>query len=356
LCLNLELYYKRRKYRHKTRELNNQLGLEYVQDIRRLFVDNSSFLTQNQMVSPWLTDCYKPFDFTNIAGQPHDLPTSLEKMLVFHGDNAIGAKEHWDAFMDYVRSLGIAHLDVLYKCFSLSLKKDARNWFLGLPDNSINSLDACRNAFFDRWLERKDSRFLLNALTNIKRNENEIVDEFNLRFDKIVQDIPQTHQPNPTSILLYYLNSFQGQFNFFLNEANPNDLMEAKKKIRVWMTIGLYQGKPDILNPPRAKDDPKPKVFHSTKPSPDPFTAILEGMKRLEMNFTQTMSTLQNRLVQLREINNKTSFLLEMGIGALLQVKDLPQHWIQPICFEHECLTIVKLVMVSMMKNLCQVH
>jgi hypothetical protein len=59
-------------------------------------------------------------------------------------------------------------------------------------------------------MERKDSRFLLNALTNIKRNENEIVDEFNLRFDKVVQDIPQTHQPNPTSILLYYLNSFQG--------------------------------------------------------------------------------------------------------------------------------------------------
>jgi hypothetical protein len=57
-------------------------------------------------------------------------------MHVFHGDNVIGAKEHWDAFMDYVRSLGIAHLDVLYKCFSLSLKKDARNWFLGLPDNT----------------------------------------------------------------------------------------------------------------------------------------------------------------------------------------------------------------------------
>jgi hypothetical protein len=46
-----EIYYKRRRYRHKTRELNNQLGLEYVQDIRRLFVDNSSFLNQNQMAT-----------------------------------------------------------------------------------------------------------------------------------------------------------------------------------------------------------------------------------------------------------------------------------------------------------------
>jgi len=150
-----ELYYRRRKYRHKTRELNNQLGLESVQDIRRLFVDNSSFLNLYQMAAPWLTDCYKPFDFSNIAGQPHDLPVSLENIPVLHGDNAISDKEHWDAFMDCVGTLEIAHLDVLFKCFSLSLKKDARNWFLGLLDNSIDSLDACKNAFFDKWLERK---------------------------------------------------------------------------------------------------------------------------------------------------------------------------------------------------------
>jgi hypothetical protein len=99
-------------------------------------------------------------------------------------------------------------------------------------DNSINSLDACKDAFFGRWLEKRDSRFLLNALTNMRRNENETMDEFNLRFDKIIQDIPQSHQPTPTTILLYYLNSFQGQFNFFLNEAKPTDLMDAKKKLR----------------------------------------------------------------------------------------------------------------------------
>jgi hypothetical protein len=50
-----------------------------VQDIRRLFVDSSSFLTHNQMGAPWLIDCYKPFDFINIVGEPHDFPTSLEK-------------------------------------------------------------------------------------------------------------------------------------------------------------------------------------------------------------------------------------------------------------------------------------
>jgi hypothetical protein len=86
-----------------------------VQDIRRLFVDNSIVLNQNQMVSPWLTDCYKPFDFSNIASQPHELPKSLENMPLFHGDNVVSANEHWDAFMDFARTLGIEHLDVFYK-------------------------------------------------------------------------------------------------------------------------------------------------------------------------------------------------------------------------------------------------
>jgi hypothetical protein len=44
------------------------------------------------MATPWLIDFHKLFDFINIADQPHDLPTSLEKMHVFHGDNAIGPK------------------------------------------------------------------------------------------------------------------------------------------------------------------------------------------------------------------------------------------------------------------------
>jgi hypothetical protein len=137
----------------------------------------------------------------------------------------------------------------LFKCFALSLKKDARKWFTGLPDNSINSLDGCRDTFFSRWLERRDSRFLLNALTNMKRNENETIDEFNLRFNKIIQDIPHDHQPTPTTILLYYLNAFQGQMSFFLNQAKPIDLMDAKAKAKSIEDNLVLSGNLDILAP-----------------------------------------------------------------------------------------------------------
>lgn len=58
------------------------------------------------------------------------------------------------------------------------------------------------------------------------------MDKFNLRFDKLVYDIPHDHQPTPTIVLLYYLNAFQGQFSFFLNQSKPTDLKDAKAKAK----------------------------------------------------------------------------------------------------------------------------
>jgi hypothetical protein len=131
-----------------------------------------------------LADAYKPLDFSNITGYPHAMAATTNKILVFHGNNVIGAREHWDAFMEYINDMGIDHLDLLLKCFSLSLKMDATKWFQSLPDHSIDSIEACKNVFFDKWMEKKDLRFLFRCFD---------------RFDKIVQDILSTHQPSVSS-------------------------------------------------------------------------------------------------------------------------------------------------------------
>jgi len=81
------------------------------------------------------------------------------------------------------------------------------------------------------------------------------MDEFNLTFDNIIQDIPRDHQPIPATLLLYYLNSFQGQFRFFLNQAKPTDLMDAKAKAKSLNDNWVLAGKPDILTPPRAREN-----------------------------------------------------------------------------------------------------
>jgi hypothetical protein len=56
------------------------------------------------------------------------------------------------------------------------------------------------------------------------------------------------------------LNSFQGHFNFFLNESKPKNLTKAKKKAKSLDDNWTLSGKLDILSPPRARVDPKPKV------------------------------------------------------------------------------------------------
>jgi hypothetical protein len=86
-------------------------------------------------------------------------------------------------------------------------------------DNNINSLEGGKE---------KESIFLLNALTSVKRNENKTMDGFNSRFDKSVHDIPHNLQPTLATILLYYLNAYQGQFNVFLNQSKPINLREAQ--------------------------------------------------------------------------------------------------------------------------------
>jgi hypothetical protein len=75
--------------------------------------------------------------------------------------------------------------------------------------------------------------------------------------------------------------------------------MDAKRKSKSIDDNWVLVGKPNILTPPRARADPKPRTVHTVEPDPDPPTAILEGMKRLETNFLQTTNVLQNRIVQM---------------------------------------------------------
>jgi hypothetical protein len=116
----------------------------------------------------------------------------------------------------------------------------------------------------------------LNALTNFKRNENENVDEFNNKFDKIVQDTPQTHQPTPATFWMYCMNDFQGNFSFFLDDVNSIDLIDVKKKSKSLDESWNLSGNPDILSPPKTKIHHKKKHSPTTKPPPNPTMLLVE--------------------------------------------------------------------------------
>jgi hypothetical protein len=175
-------------------------------------------------LQPWVTNAYKALDMSRIQGYPHNMPDKFEKWLPkFSRNNVITAQDHLSSFYNV---LGI-HLvpneseDVVMKLFSISLEENARSWFNSLPEKSIKSWQAFHDAFMKRWAIRKDGRLFLTQFHEIKRKDNESMKEFDQRFDKLVEQIPDDLKPRDGAILLQYTNAFDGTIWFHAKRQIP---------------------------------------------------------------------------------------------------------------------------------------
>ena len=140
-----------------------------------------------------MTKFYKPLDFSQIAGAPHDiLNDAIKKLPMFEGNNATTTKTHLRNFerhlVSYCNSASANHEDVKMKLFALSLEDDAAEWYGNLGDDSYKTLNEFLEGFKKNWGEKKEQRHLLAALHNIKKMENETIDEFNTKFRRVVVD------------------------------------------------------------------------------------------------------------------------------------------------------------------------
>ena len=114
----------------------------------------------------------------------------IEKLPTFQGNNVISASSHLSTFskclLSWCQDAPIQHDDVYMNLFSLSLKEDACDWHNNLANDSYNSWDSFKKGFLEIFGERKEPRFLLNALHSIKRNENETMEEFNKKIEMLL--------------------------------------------------------------------------------------------------------------------------------------------------------------------------
>jgi len=69
---------------------------------------------------------------------------------------------------------------------------------------------------------------MLTQFHEIKKKENEAIREFDQRFGKLVECIPDDLKPRYGDILLQYNNAFDGQFGFILRDKFPKTLEEAQ--------------------------------------------------------------------------------------------------------------------------------
>ena len=110
------------------------------------------------------------------------------------------------------------------KLFALSLEDDATEWYVDLGDDSYKTLNEFLEGFKQKWGEKKEPRHLLAALHNIKKMENETMDEFNTKFRRLVAYFPNEIKPKDASILISYIKAFTGDLRYRLRDKEPVNL------------------------------------------------------------------------------------------------------------------------------------
>ena len=77
-----------------------------------------------------------------------------------------------------------------------------------MPPGSVDGYDTFTRKLIEDWSAKPENRFLLNQLFEVKKKENETIHEFNIRFEKLVSNVPQYLRPTAQAILILYLNAF----------------------------------------------------------------------------------------------------------------------------------------------------
>ena len=74
---------------------------------------------------------------------------------------------------------------------------------------------------------KERTKTFASCLHNIKKMENETMDEFNTKFRRVVVDLPNDIKPRDASILIYYIESFTGDLRYQLRDKESADLKTA---------------------------------------------------------------------------------------------------------------------------------
>jgi hypothetical protein len=153
----------------------------------------------------------------------------------------------------------------------------------------------------DRWGDKKDDRHLLAALNSSQKKENETMEEFNKRFNDLVESLPQTIKPPDASILIYYMEDFEGEIRYQLRDKEPTSLKDAQKyaiKINKNMQDVKKSNLPDFPRRTSSKpNEEKRKKVENQEPSNDGIKELTQLIKKMEINHANQMVAMQNRLI-----------------------------------------------------------
>jgi hypothetical protein len=97
--------------------------------------------------------------------------------------------------------------------FVYSLEGDAVEWFIDFFVAKFSIFEEILNEFRKRWSDQKEHRFQLAALTTVV--------EFNTKFNSLVKSLHKDIKPSNTTILIYYIEAFEGEMRYALRDKDP---------------------------------------------------------------------------------------------------------------------------------------
>lgn len=139
---------------------------------------------------------------------PLILPTPLNTMPTgeyhkyrprFTGTEGVIAEEHLESFYSYADNLDISEDDVWMRVFVQSLDGEARKWFREITPRFVADIEALDDAFLKHWKDKKDLLYYHTEFENLKRENGELLSDFNKRFNRMYNKIPAEVKPTTTS-------------------------------------------------------------------------------------------------------------------------------------------------------------
>jgi len=116
------------------------------------------------------------------------------------------------------------------KLFVLSLEDNALDRFHDKANNAFDSLRTLTNAFKDKFGDKTEGKYLVKDLNTIKKKENEMVEEFNQRFNGLLKDMTQDYKPLDKTMLEQFLEAFNDDTQYEIRCAKPVTLVAAQNR------------------------------------------------------------------------------------------------------------------------------
>jgi hypothetical protein len=308
-----EKVYRRRLNRLAPRRLLESLGEEALTDIQFLFQHNNQPTVNTTTTNPNVTMSMfmRPLNFAAIQGAPHAIPDkAVEKLPCFSGNNVVSANSHILNFELCVFKWCQGHNeeDVKMTLFVYSLEGDVAEWFSEQDPNKFSTLAEIVKTFKERWGDQKENRFLLAALISSQKKENETMDGFNKRFNDLVKSLPTNIKPSDTAILIYYMESFEGEMRYQLRDKDPQTLKDAQVmavRIDKNMQDARKSNIPSFSRGTSSQPyEEKKKKAENQGSSNDGIKELTQLIKQMEINHANKlkehvnqMNAMQNRLI-----------------------------------------------------------